>query len=106
VNNGDCPPATSSPDPGERPAEIHTRRLFIEEQGIVLREDDARASGPALALKALAASPPLLLRSNPYFRQILLEHARKHGVELRPLYTADDFPSLHWLVRAGLGWRR
>ncbi len=91
------------PDPDGRPAEIQTRRLFVEEQGIVLREDDARAGGPVLTLKALADSPLLLLRGNPYFGQILLEHARRHGIELRPLRTADDFPSLHWLVRAGLG---
>jgi DNA-binding transcriptional LysR family regulator len=62
-----------------------------------------RTGSPAVALKALASSPLLLLRGNPYFGQLLLEHARKHGVELRPLHPADDFPSLHWLVRAGLG---
>ena len=43
------------------------------------------------------------MRGNPHFGQLLMEHARKHGVELRPLHTADDFPSLHWLVRSNLG---
>ena len=70
---------------------------------MVLRENDPRAGIPAISLKALASSPLLLLRGNPYFGQLLLEHARKHGIEPRPLHTADDFPSLHWLVRAGLG---
>jgi DNA-binding transcriptional LysR family regulator len=44
-----------------------------------------------------------LLRGNPYFGQLLIEHAGKHGVALRPLHAAEDFPSLYWLVRAGLG---
>lgn len=101
--NGDLDLVLGRSDDEERHPEIHTRRLFVEEQGIVLREDDPRASSATVSLKALAGSPLLLLRGNPHFGQTLMEHARKHGVELRPLHTADDFPSLHWLVRAGLG---
>ncbi|HET9377053.1 MAG TPA: hypothetical protein VFO40_18915, partial [Chthoniobacterales bacterium] len=33
----------------------------------------------------------------------LLAHAAQHGVRLFPIHVAEDFPSLHWLVRAGLG---
>jgi DNA-binding transcriptional LysR family regulator len=103
LGSGDLDLVLGRPDDKDRPPEIHTRRLFVEEQGVVLREDDRRARRPAIGLKALASSPLLLLRGNPHFGQLLLEHARKHGVELRALHTADDFPSLHWLVRAGLG---
>ena len=101
--SGDLDLVLGRPDGADRPPEIHARRLFVEEQGVVLREDDPRAGKPAMALKALDSSPLLLLRGNPYFGQLLLDHARQHGVELRPLHIADDFPSLHWLVRAGLG---
>ena len=103
LGSGDLDLVLGRPDDEDRPPEIHTRRLFVEEQGVVLREDDPRASRPAIGLEALASSPLLLLRGNPHFGQLLLEHARTHGVELRALHTADDFPSLHWLVRAGLG---
>lgn len=101
--SGDLDLVLGRPDDDGRPPEIHTRRLFVEEQGVVLREDDPRAEHSAISLKALASSPLLLLRGNPYFGQILMEHAHKHAAELRPLHTAEDFPSLHWLVRAGLG---
>jgi DNA-binding transcriptional LysR family regulator len=45
----------------------------------------------------------VLLRGNPYFGQNFLEFAAKHGVPLTATHAADDFPSLHWMVRAGLG---
>jgi DNA-binding transcriptional LysR family regulator len=32
-----------------------------------------------------------------------MTHAAKHHVRLFPVHIAEDFPSLHWLVRAGLG---
>jgi DNA-binding transcriptional LysR family regulator len=80
-----------------------SRRLFVEEQGIVLRAADPRAGKSAVALKSLAGTPLLLLRGNPHFGQLLVEHAAKHGVALRTRHTAEDFPSLYWLVRAGFG---
>jgi DNA-binding transcriptional LysR family regulator len=82
---------------------FRSRRLFVEEQGIVLREDDPRAGQSRIPIKSLASSPLLLLRGNPHFGQLLIEHAAKHDVTLRAQHVAEDFPSLYWLVRAGLG---
>jgi DNA-binding transcriptional LysR family regulator len=45
----------------------------------------------------------LLLRGNAYFGQFLMSYAGSHGVRLKPMHGAEDFPSLHWMVRAGLG---
>ena len=76
-----------------------------EEQGIVLREDDPLArSGQAVALASLAGRVLLLLRENPAFGQNLLAVAARARIELRAQHAAEDFPSLHWMVRAGLGF--
>jgi len=100
LGSGDLDLVLGRPDDDERPPQIHTRRLFVEEQGVVLREDDARAGSPAVALKALASSRLLLLRGNPYFGQLLLEHARKHGVELpRCIRPTISPPSTGWCGR-------
>ena len=82
---------------------LRQRRLFIEEQGIVVTEDDPLAKLPVVPITSLADRPLVLLRENPHFGQLLLTHAAKHGVRLLPIHIAEDFPSLHWLVRAGLG---
>jgi DNA-binding transcriptional LysR family regulator len=79
------------------------RRLFTEEQGILLNEDDPLAKLPLISVTSLADRQLVLLRDNPRFGQLLLTHAAKHGIRLFPIHIAEDFPSLHWLVRAGLG---
>ncbi|HXO96065.1 MAG TPA: LysR family transcriptional regulator [Chthoniobacterales bacterium] len=79
------------------------RRLFTEEQGILLNEDDPLAKLPLVSVTSLADRRLVLLRDNPRFGQLLLTHAAKHGIRLFPIHIAEDFPSLHWLVRAGLG---
>ncbi len=82
---------------------LRERRLFVEEQGVLLRRDDPRAQGESVRLRELAGSPLLLLRGNLHFGQILLEFAARHGADLRPQYSAEDFPGLHWMVQAGFG---
>ena len=82
---------------------LKQRRLFTEEQGIVLNEDDPLAKLPLIPVANLADRRLVLLRDNPHFGQLLLAHAAKHHVRLFPVHIAEDFPSLHWLVRAGLG---
>jgi DNA-binding transcriptional LysR family regulator len=82
---------------------LKQRRLFTEEQGILLNEDDPLAKLPVVSVISLADRRLVLLRENPRFGQLLLAHAAKHGVRLFPVHIAEDFPSLHWLVRAGLG---
>jgi DNA-binding transcriptional LysR family regulator len=79
------------------------RRLFTEEQGILLNEDDPLAKLPMISVTSLADRRLVLLRDNPRFGQLLLTHAAKYGIRLFPIHIAEDFPSLHWLVRAGLG---
>jgi len=79
------------------------RRLFTEEQGILLNEDDPLAKLPVISVASLADRRLVLLRDNPHFGQLLLNHTAKHGIRLFPIHIAEDFPSLHWLVRAGLG---
>jgi len=79
------------------------RRLFTEEQGILLNEDDPLAKLPVISVASLADRRLVLLRDNPHFGQLLLNHAAKHGIRLFPIHIAEDFPSLHWLVRSGLG---
>ncbi len=89
-----------------RPPESGTlthRRLFTEEQGVLLRGDDPLAQSDDVPLRKLDGLRLILLRGNPHFGQNFLELAAKHGVLLTPTHTADDFPSLHWMVRAGLG---
>lgn len=79
--------------------------LMREEQGIVLREDDPLAlGGKAVALSALRGRVLLLLRDNPSFGQNILGFAARERIELRAQHAAEDFPSLHWMVRAGLGF--
>ncbi len=79
------------------------RRLFIEEQGILMRADDPLAAQTRVELKRLDGAKLMLLRGNPYFGQNLLELATRHKVRLTPVYAAQDFPSMHWMVRSGLG---
>jgi DNA-binding transcriptional LysR family regulator len=82
---------------------LRQRRLFTEEQGIVLNADDPLAKLPVVAVTSLADRRLVLLRDNPRFGLLLMTHAAKHNVRLFPVHIAEDFPSLHWLVRAGLG---
>jgi DNA-binding transcriptional LysR family regulator len=82
---------------------LKQRRLFTEEQGVVLNEDDPLAKLPVVPVGSLADRRLVLLRDNPHFGQLLLTHSAKHQVRLFPIHIAEDFPSLHWLVRAGLG---
>lgn len=79
------------------------RRLFIEEQGVLLRADDPLAQSDVVPLRKLDGWRLILLRDNPYFGQNFLEFAAKHGVALTAVHAAEDFPSMHWMVRAGLG---
>jgi len=79
------------------------RRLFSEEQGIIVRVDDPLAKLRFVPIRRLSDKPLLLLRSNAHFGQTLLGHAVRHGATLSPFHAAEDFPSLHWMVRAGLG---
>jgi len=82
---------------------LRERRLFVEEQGILLRRDDPRAQGESVPLSALGGSNLLLLRGNLHFGQILLEFAARHGAALLAQHSAEDFPALHWMVQAGFG---
>jgi DNA-binding transcriptional LysR family regulator len=82
---------------------LRERRMFVEEQGVVMRRDDPRAQADEVRLADLAGSPLLLLRGNLHFGQVLLEHAARHGATLLPQPGAEDFPALHWMVQAGLG---
>ena len=80
------------------------RRLFVEEQGVLLREDDPLARKEFISLKQLDGARLLILRGNPHFGRNLVELADRHSVRLTPLPLAEDFLSLHWMVRAGLGF--
>lgn len=81
------------------------RRLLSEEQGIVLREDDPLARhGGAVSLSQLRGHVLLLLRENPSFGKNILALAVRAGIDLRAQHAAEDFPSLYWMVRAGLGF--
>ncbi|MBI5688802.1 MAG: LysR family transcriptional regulator [Verrucomicrobia bacterium] len=82
---------------------LRERRLFVEEQGVLLRRDDPRAAAEVVRLDALDGASLLLLRGNLHFGQLLLELAAREGVALRPQHSADDFPALHWMVQAGFG---
>jgi len=84
-------------------AAICERRVLVEEQGIVLREDDPLAKSSNVSLRKLHGRPLILLRGNVHFGQNILELAARERVELAPKHVAEDFPSLHWMVRASLG---
>ncbi len=88
--------------PPESKALAH-RRLFVEQQGVLLRADDPLAEKKVVPLAQLNGLRLVLLRGNPHFGQNFLELAAKHGVRLTALHAAEDFPSLHWMVRAGFG---
>ncbi len=84
-------------------ASLGHRRLLAEEQGILLRADHPLAAGPTVALAKLEGATLLLLRGNAYFGGNLRRFAASRGITLKLTPTAEDFPSLHWMVRAGLG---
>jgi DNA-binding transcriptional LysR family regulator len=89
-----------------RPPENKTlahRRLFVEQQGVLMRADDELAKKEIVPLRELDGLRLVLLRGNPHFGQNFLDLAEKHGVKLTGLHAAEDFPSMHWLVRAGFG---
>jgi DNA-binding transcriptional LysR family regulator len=88
--------------PPENAALSH-RRLIVEQQGVLLRADDALATSNRVPLRKLEGRRLVLLRGNPYFGQNFLELARRHNVQLTALHAAEDFPSIHWMVRAGIG---
>jgi DNA-binding transcriptional LysR family regulator len=94
VGRPEKPPARSG---------LRERRLFVEEQGLLLRPEDPRARGTEVRLRELDGATLLLLRGNLHFGQILLEFAARHGATLRPERVAEDFPALHWMVQAGFG---
>lgn len=83
--------------------ELRHRRLCVERQGVLLRADDPRCAGAVVSLRALAGEKLVLLRTNPHFGRNFLALAESHGVALTALASAEDFPSMQWLVRAGLG---
>jgi len=89
--------------PPEDEAGLGSRRLLTEEQGILLRADHPLAASASVPLARLDGVALLLLEGNAYFGQHLLSHAARHAVTLRARHAAIDFPSLHWMVRAGLG---
>ena len=88
---------------GSNSTSLRQKKLFTEEQGILLRADDPLAKMSRVPIKKIAGRKLVLLRSNIFFGQLLLGHAAKHGATLTPLYSAEDFPSIYWMVRAGLG---
>ena len=45
-----------------------------------------------------------MIRGNPHFGRNLAELAEHHSVRQTLLPLAEDFLSLHWMVRAGLGF--
>ncbi len=89
-----------------RPAEragLGQQRLFVETQGVLLHAKDPLAELAVVPLKALSGRRLILLRDNPHFGRNFLDLAARHGVGLQALRSAEDFPSMHWMVRAGLG---
>lgn len=84
-------------------ASLAHRCLLVERQGVLLRTDDPLARRGRVALRDLEGRRLVLLRSNPYFGQNFLDLARAHAVWLDASHAADDFPSLHWMVLAGVG---
>ena len=82
---------------------IAHHRLLVEEQGVLLRTDDPLASRKVVPLRQLHGRRLVLLRGNPHFGGNFRELSTRHGVDLIATPAAEDFPSLHWLVRAGLG---
>lgn len=84
-------------------ASLSHRRLFTEHQGVLLRADDPLAERECIPLRRLDGRKLLLLRGNPHFGQNFLELAQRHGVRLTAVHAAEDFPSIHWMVLAGLG---
>ncbi len=73
--------------------------LFSEQHGIIIRQSDPLAKLKVVPVQKLDGKTLLLLRGNAYFGRFLMSH----GVRLKPVHGAEDFPSLHWMVRAGLG---
>jgi DNA-binding transcriptional LysR family regulator len=88
---------------GELKSGLSQLHLFSEQHGIIIRQTDPLAKLKVVPVQKLDGKTLLLLHGNAYFGQFLMSHAGNHGVRLKPLYGAEDFPSLHWMVRAGLG---
>jgi DNA-binding transcriptional LysR family regulator len=101
--SGDLDLVLGRPEKPPARSGLRERRLFVEEQGVLLRRDDPRAGVESVKLGDLAGANLLLLRGNLHFGQILLEFSARHGVALLPQYGAEDFPALHWMVQAGFG---
>ena len=88
---------------GRKLSGLRQRRLLIEEQGIVLREDDPLAEHGRIPIAKLEGTALLLLNDNPHFGRNIMELAARQGVKLHPRRVVDDFLSLYWAVRSGLG---
>jgi DNA-binding transcriptional LysR family regulator len=88
---------------GRKLSGLRQRRLLIEEQGIVLREDDPLAEHGRIPIAKLEGTALLLLHDNPHFGQNIIELAARQRVKLLPRRVVDDFLSLYWAVRSGLG---
>ena len=73
---------------------LRQRRLFSEEQGIVLNEDDPLAKLPVISVTSLADRRLVLLRDNPHFGLLLMTHAAKHHVRTLSGPYRRGFPFL------------
>jgi DNA-binding transcriptional LysR family regulator len=87
----------------EKRSGLSQLHLFSEQHGIIIRQGDPLAKLKVVPLKKLDGKTLLLLRGNAYFGRFLMSYAGTHGVRFKPVHGAEDFPSLHWMVRAGLG---
>jgi DNA-binding transcriptional LysR family regulator len=87
----------------EKRSGLSQLHLFSERHGIIIRQSDPLAKLKVVPVQKLDGKTLLLLRGNAYFGQFLMSYAGSHGVRLKPVHGAEDFPSLHWMVRAGLG---
>ena len=87
-------------DPHQR---LHEKHLFTETQGILLREDDPLAKLATIPVKQLQGRTLLLIRGNIHFGQNIVDLAARAKIDLHVRHAAEDFASLLWSVRAGLG---
>jgi hypothetical protein len=85
----------------EKKSGLSQLHLFSEQHGIIIRQTDPLAKLKVVPVQKLRWQNLAPAARERLFWPIFNEPRRSHGVRLKPVHGAEDFPSLHWMGVGG-----